>query len=82
MEYVAFKGFVEDGVKDFGRIVLERGPLRAEGGKTVNRVLNWRIRDLRPGGSHKWLTKNDGELFLKALSYYICGTRLCASKIK
>jgi len=49
MEYVAFKGFVEDGVKDIGRIVLGRGQLRAEGGKTVNRVLNWRIRDLRPG---------------------------------
>lgn len=82
IKYVEFAGFTDYGVREFGRIVLEKGKIRAEGGRFLRRLVNERVRDLTPNGSQEWLTREDGLLFLRALPYYYCGTYLCGSRVR
>lgn len=82
IKYVEFAGFTDTGVREFGRIVLERGKLRAEGGALMEKLLNERVRDLTPKGDQSWLTREDGERFLRALPYVYHGGYLCASRVR
>ena len=81
IKYVEFAGLRDRGTHEYGRIVLENGKLRAEGDDYLEKLLNKKVRDLRPGGNQKWVGKDKPELFLKILPYYYCGTYLCASEV-
>lgn len=82
IKYVEFAGLWDHGVREFGRIMLEKGKIRAEGGRYIKRLVNEKVRDLRPRGDQRWVGKEAGELFLFCLPYYYCGTYLCSSCLK
>ena len=82
IKYVEFAGLRDEGVHEYGKIILENGKLRAEGEVYLKDLLNRKVRDLRPKGDQKWVGKDDAELFLKILPYYYCGTYLCASRVQ
>lgn len=87
IKYVEFAGLRDKGVHRHGRIILEDGRLRAEGiGKDnqayLERLLNEKVRDLRPKKDQGWVGKDNPEIFLRIFPYYYSGGRLCASRVK
>ena len=83
IKYVEFAGLRDRGVHEYGRIVLEDGKLRVEGEDRLRRLLNKKVRDLRPEGNQEWVdSRDDPERFLRILPYYYCGTYLCGRKIR
>jgi len=79
---IEFAGLRDKGIYEYGRIILEEGKLRVEGDRFLKRLLENKVRDLRPGGDQAWVdSKENPELFLKILPYFYSGTYLCASRI-
>ena len=78
---IEFAGLTDNGVREFGKIILEDGKLRVEGSKFLKKFLKNKVRDLRPEGYQAWVGRDNPELFLKCLPYYYSGTYFCAGRI-
>ena len=83
MLFVRVKGFVDDGVKDYGYIVFEKGKFRTIGDtRRLDWILKQKIRDPSAGKERfKRLTVKDGEKFLRILPRYFFGSRLTAGDV-
>jgi len=82
--FVRVRGFTDQGVKDYGRIIFEDGKFRTEGDSIQTEwILEQRIRNPRAGKDRlKRLTVEDGEEFLYALPNYFYGGRLHVGEVE
>lgn len=83
IEYVEFERFTVRSTRKLGRIILQDGKLRAEGGDVVEGILGEKLRDFCPKGDRsRYLTKADGKRFLEVLRYAYHGGYIEATAVK